>query len=127
MSRTLTKKTSKRTQLRLRRHKRVRRDVSGTSDRPRLSVFRSNRHIYVQVIDDTEGKTLVSTSTLAPDLAKSIEGDKKEAARAVGKHIAELCLKADIKKIVFDRGGFLYKGGRIKALAEAAREAGLEF
>ena len=108
---------------RLRRHTRVRKSVSGTTEVPRLNVFRSNKAIYAQVIDDTKGETLVSSSTLE---LKIKNGGNIEAAKAVGKDIAAKCKKAKINKVVFDRGGFLYHG-RVAALADAAREAGLEF
>jgi len=118
----LTRKESVR-----RRHRRVRRTISGTSERPRLAVFRSNEHIYVQLIDDSKQHTLVSASTLDPDVKAEIKaGSNCEAASAVGKLVAERSLKQGIKSIVFDRGGNLYHG-RVKALADAAREAGLEF
>ena len=108
---------------RLRRHARVRAKVSGTSEAPRLCVFRSNKNIEVQVIDDTKGITLVATSSEALKLSN---GNNIEGAKLVGKDIAEKCLAKGIKKVVFDRGGYVYHG-RVKALAEAAREAGLEF
>lgn len=107
---------------RLRRHKRVRKTVSGTTEVPRLNVFRSNNAIYAQVIDDVKGVTLASSSTLELKIKK---GGNIEAAQKVGKDIAEKCKKAKIKKVVFDRGGYLYHG-RVAALADAAREAGLE-
>ena len=107
---------------RLRRHKRVRKTVSGTTEVPRLNVFRSNNAIYAQVIDDVKGVTLASSSTLELKIKK---GGNIEAAEKVGKDIAEKCKKAKIKKVVFDRGGYLYHG-RVAALADAAREAGLE-
>ena len=107
---------------RIRRHERVRKTVSGTKDVPRLNVFRSNKAIYAQVIDDVKGVTLVSSSTLE---LKIKNGGNVEAAAKVGKDIAQKCKKAKINKVVFDRGGFLYHG-RVAALAEAAREAGLE-
>ncbi len=107
---------------RIRRHARVRKNVSGTKEIPRLNVFRSNKAIYAQVIDDVAGVTLVSSSTLE---LKIKNGSNIEAAKAVGKDIAEKCKTAKIKKVVFDRGGYLYHG-RVAALAEAAREAGLE-
>ena len=107
---------------RLIRHKRVRKNISGTSNVPRLNVFRSNKEIYAQVIDDEKGVTLVSSSSRALKLAN---GGNVEAAKAVGKDIAEKCKKAKINKVVFDRGGYLYHG-RVSALADAAREAGLE-
>ena len=107
---------------RIRRHTRVRKNVSGTETMPRLNVFRSNKAIYAQVIDDIKGTTLVSSSTLE---LKIKNGGNVEAAKAVGKDIAEKCKKAKITKVVFDRGGYLYHG-RVAALADAAREAGLE-
>lgn len=107
---------------RLIRHKRVRKNISGTSNVPRLNVFRSNSEIYAQVIDDEKGTTLVSSSSRSLKLAN---GGNVEAAKAVGKDIAEKCKKAKINKVVFDRGGYLYHG-RVSALADAAREAGLE-
>lgn len=112
---------------RIRRKKRIRKKVSGDSSRPRLSVYRSARHIYAQIIDDVEGKTLAEASTLSPELAQKIsEDDKSDAARAVGRLLAERALARSIKSVVFDRNGFLYHG-RVQALADAAREAGLEF
>ncbi len=109
------------------RHQRVRNRVSGTAERPRLSVYRSLNHIYCQVIDDTKGVTLVSTSSIDNGLKGQFEtGGDLGAAKAVGKTIAEKALNQGIKQVVFDRGGHIYHG-RIKALAEAAREAGLEF
>ena len=107
---------------RIRRHERVRKTISGTKEMPRLSVYRSNKAIYAQVIDDQAGKTLVSSSTLE---LKIKNGGNVEAAAKVGKDIATKCKKVKINKVVFDRGGFLYHG-RVAALAEAAREAGLE-
>lgn len=112
---------------RLRRHKRVRRQVVGTPDRPRLNVFRSLRHIYAQVIDDNQGHTVVSASTIDPQVAPQLEGlTKIEQARVVGKVLAERALSQGIDEVVFDRGGYAYHG-RVKALADAAREGGLEF
>ncbi len=117
----------KRRQSRLKRQTRVRKKVKGTPERPRLSVFRSARHIYVQVIDDVARKTLVSASTVSKDIADGLKSTGNiEAARAVGKAIAEKALAQNINKVVFDRNGFLYHG-RVKALADAAREAGLSF
>ena len=116
-------KSKEKREARLRRHTRVRKSISGTPEVPRLNVFRSNKAIYAQVIDDTKGETLVSSSTLE---LKIRNGGNIEAAAAVGKDIAEKCKKAKINKVVFDRGGFLYHG-RVAALADAAREAGLEF
>ncbi len=106
---------------RLKRHARVRKTVNGTSERPRLDVFRSNMHIYAQIIDDTKGVTLASASSL-----KLEHGSNCEAAKEVGKMIAENAKKVGVSEVVFDRGGYIYHG-RVKALAEAAREAGLKF
>ncbi|NLE46655.1 MAG: 50S ribosomal protein L18 [Chloroflexi bacterium] len=112
---------------RLRRHERVRKHVSGSSERPRLSVFRSLNHIYAQVIDDTRGCTLVSASTVDPVVAAQIRDlPKTEQAGVVGKVLAERALDQGVSKVVFDRGGYKYHG-RVKALADAAREGGLEF
>ena len=112
---------------RLRRHRRVRKHVAGTSEQPRLNVFRSLRHIYAQVIDDSEGHTLVSASTIDPEVEKELQGlTKTEQARVVGKVLAERAVDRGIKHVVFDRGGYKYHG-RVKALADAARESGLEF
>ena len=109
------------------RHKRVRRKVSGTTERPRLNVYRSLNEIYAQIIDDTKGVTLVSASTKAKDLAKSLEKlSKSEQAKVVGKAVAEKAIAKGITEIVFDRGGYLFTG-RVKALADGAREAGLRF
>jgi len=109
--------------LRLRRHKRVRNKVFGTKECPRLNVFRSNAQIFAQIIDDEAGVTLASSSSLE---LKIKNGGNVEGAKLVGKDIAEKALKAGIKTVVFDRGGYQYHG-RVMALAEAAREAGLEF
>ncbi len=110
-----------------RRHRRVRRKVVGTPERPRLAVFRSAQHIYAQVIDDSKHHTLVSASSLDPEVKDQIKsGGNCEASVQVGQLIAKRCSSAGIAKVVFDRGGNLYHG-RIKALAEAAREAGLDF
>ena len=110
---------------RLKRHKRVRAKVKGTAETPRLSVYRSLNHIYAQIIDDTVGNTLVSSSTIAKGM--NVEGlTKVQAAEAVGKDIAKKALEKGITTVVYDRGGFVYQG-KVKALAEAAREAGLEF
>ncbi|MBU6186480.1 MAG: 50S ribosomal protein L18 [Synechococcales bacterium] len=109
------------------RHLRVRGSVSGTTERPRLSIFRSNQHIYAQVIDDVAQHTLVAASTLDTELKTSLaSGANCEASTAVGKLIAQRALAKGIQKVVFDRGGNLYHG-RVQALAEAAREAGLDF
>lgn len=112
---------------RKRRHVRVRKKIVGTQERPRLNVFRSSNNIYVQVIDDTQGSTLASASTLDADVKKSgIHGGNTEAARKVGELVAKRAKEKGINQVVFDRGGYLYHG-RIKALAEGAREGGLEF
>ena len=112
---------------RLRRHKRVRKSVSGTSERPRLSVFRSLRHLYAQVIDDSIGQTLVCASTVDGEVVAQVEGmTKVQQAGVVGKVLALRSLSEGITRVVFDRGGYKYHG-RVKALADAAREGGLEF
>jgi large subunit ribosomal protein L18 len=112
---------------RLKRHLRVRKKINGTVARPRLSVFRSAKHIYVQLIDDVQGVTIASASTQDKELATSIgNGGSVEAARQVGQLIAQRAQAKGLTQIVFDRGGYLYHG-RIQALADAAREAGLEF
>ena len=109
------------------RHQRVRKRVQGIPLRPRLSVFRSLKHIYVQIIDDTKGHTLAAASTLDPEIRDRLNGLKKtEQARLVGELIAKRASRRQIKRVVFDRSGYLYHG-RVKALAEAAREGGLEF
>ena len=108
---------------RAKRHARVRSKISGTPERPRLSVYRSTKHIYEQLIDDVNGVTLVSASSVEMKLEN---GGNIAAATAVGKEIAERAIAKEIKNVVFDRGGYIYHG-RVKALAEAAREAGLEF
>ena len=118
----LTRRESKQ-----RRHRRVRGKVSGSGERPRLAVFRSNEHIYAQVIDDTKHHTLVAASTVEPDLRSSLAtGSTCEASAQVGKLLAARSLEKGLTKVVFDRGGNLYHG-RIQALADAAREAGLDF
>ena len=122
-------KTSK-DQTRQKVHTRIRKKLAGTTERPRLNVYRSVNHIYAQVIDDAQGKTLVSATSV--EKGKGVKGDKRptggnvSSAKEVGKMIAERAKEKGIKKVVFDRGGYLYHG-RIKALADAAREAGLEF
>jgi large subunit ribosomal protein L18 len=111
----------------MKRKKRVRGHMKGTSERPRLNVFRSLKHIYVQAIEDTTGKTLVSASTASPELKGSLKyPGNVEAAKKVGELIAKKCLEKGIQKVVFDRNGYLYHG-RVKALAEAARTNGLIF
>jgi len=114
---------TKRNEIRKRIHSRIREKLSGTTERPRLNVYRSLNHIYAQVVDDQKGETLVSASTLQ---AKSKTGGNVAAAKEIGKAIAEQAVAKGIKQVVFDRGGYLYHG-RVKALADAAREAGLEF
>lgn len=112
---------------RLKRHERVRKDVIGTPERPRLCVFRSSKNISVQVIDDVSGKTLAAASSLDKDIkAKTAYGGNKEAAKLVGEKIGDVAIKAGIKAVCFDRGGYLYHG-RVKELAEGARAAGLDF
>ena len=112
---------------RLIRHARVRKRLSGTTETPRLCVYRSNAEIYAQIIDDTKGVTLASASSADKDLEKALNGKTKtEQARLVGESIAKKALKAKIKNVVFDRGGYIYTG-RVQALAEGARSAGLEF
>jgi len=110
-----------------RRKLRIRKKVNGTTERPRLSVFRSTKHIYAQVIDDSTGKTLAHASTLSKDLRGTLDEDNKvDAAKKVGALIAKICKSKKIDAVVFDRNGYLYHG-RVSALAQAAREAGLEF
>ena len=112
---------------RLKRHARVRGKISGTPERPRLSVFRSEKNIYAQIIDDVAGNTLAAASTVEKEIASQIaECDKKGAAKIVGKIVAERAIAAGVKEVVFDRGGYLYHG-RVKELAEGAREGGLQF
>ena len=121
----MTKIAQKRRTGRIRRHRRVRKKIHGTAARPRLAVFRSNKHLSVQVIDDDAGTTLAAASTTESDL-RSANGSTVDAATAVGKLVAERAKAAGIEKVVFDRGGFAFHG-RIAAVASAAREAGLEF
>ena len=116
-----------RNEIRVIRHERVRKKISGTPEVPRLSVYRSNKHIQAQIIDDTKGTTLVSASTMDPALKGQLEEvDKKGAAKLVGKLIAERAAEKGVKAVVFDRGGYMYTG-RVASVAEGAREAGLEF
>ena len=115
-------KTNIKTEKRARLHKKIRSRVSGTAECPRLAVFRSNRYMYAQLIDDVKGVTIVSAS----DLSLSDKMNKVERAKTVGKSLADNAKKANITKVVFDRGGFSYRG-RVQALADAAREAGLQF
>ena len=118
--------TSKKVLDRKRRQHSVRKRIKGSDARPRLCVFRSSKHIYAQVISDERGVTLASASTLSSETAAAQEAKGVEAAREVGRKIAELCEARQIKRVIFDRNGFLFHG-RVKALAEAAREAGLSF
>ena len=116
-----------RNEVRVIRHARVRKKISGTPDMPRLSVYRSNKSIYAQIIDDTKSVTLVSASTLVPQIKGQLDDvDKKGAAKLVGKLVGERALNAGIKTVVFDRGGYVYTG-RVAELAAGAREAGLNF
>ena len=113
--------------IRQKKHLKIRNRFSGTTERPRLAVYRSNNHVYAQIIDDTVGKTLVSASTVEKKVASELKKTNDiDAAAYVGKVIAERAMAANIKEVVFDRGGFIYTG-KVKALAEAAREAGLVF
>lgn len=116
-----------RNEVRIKKHKRLRNHLAGTAERPRLAVFRSNSHMYAQIIDDTVGHTLVAASTLEKDIKAGLEHtDDIAAAAAVGTAIAKKALEKGITNVVFDRGGFIYQG-KVQALAEAAREAGLQF
>jgi large subunit ribosomal protein L18 len=111
----------------MRRHERIRRDIHGTAERPRLNVFRSLQHIYAQVIDDEQGFTLVAASSLDPELREQLDGmNKSQQAARVGKLVAQRAVARGLKLVVFDRGGYPYHG-RVKALADGAREGGLEF
>jgi large subunit ribosomal protein L18 len=114
-------------EVRLRVHKRIRKNLSGTDSRPRLCVFRSNKHIYAQIVDDTRGTTITAASTLDVDTKSQVKnGGNIAAAKAVGKMVAQRALEKGINAVLFDRGGYIYHG-RVKALADAAREAGLKF
>ena len=116
-----------RSEIRVKKHKRMRYSLSGTAERPRLAVFRSNNHMYAQIIDDTVGNTLVAASTLEKDVKAELKKTNDvEAAAYLGTVVAKRALEKGIKTVVFDRGGFVYTG-KIAALADAAREAGLEF
>ena len=121
----MTISTKSKQEARTRRHRRVRKKVVGTTERPRLAVFRSNKHISAQVIDDATGRTLAAASTLEKDLRGGATGNK-QAAAAVGRKVAERARAAGVEQVVFDRGGFLYHG-RIAAVADAARQNGLRF
>ncbi len=121
----ISKKSS--TDVRRNKHRRLRNYLSGTSERPRLAVFRSNNHMYAQIIDDTVGNTLVAASTVEKEISAELEyTNTVEAAAYVGTVVAKRALEKGITTVVFDRGGFIYQG-KVKALADAAREAGLEF
>jgi large subunit ribosomal protein L18 len=122
----MTTIAAKRREGRLRRHRRVRKKIHGTAERPRLAVYRSNKHLSVQLIDDDAGRTIASASSLEKDLRTQGSGSTVAAATKVGSLIAQRAKQAGVSKVVFDRGGFLYHG-RIAAVADAAREAGLEF
>ena len=116
-----------RQEVRVKKHMKIRNRISGTSERPRLAIFRSNNHMYAQIIDDTVGKTLVAASTLEKDVKAQLKKTNDvEAAAYLGTVIAKKALEKGISQVVFDRGGFIYQG-KVAALAEAAREAGLEF
>ena len=116
-----------RSKVRAKKHMRIRNRFSGSAERPRLAVFRSNNHVYAQVIDDVNGTTLVSASTVEKDIKAELKNtDDIEAAMKVGDVVAKRALEKGIKAVVFDRGGYIYHG-KVKALADAAREAGLEF
>ncbi len=120
-------KKESRSEIRVKKHKRIRNNLAGTAARPRLAVFRSNNHMYAQIIDDTVGSTLVAASTLDKDIKGALEKTNNvDAAAHVGTAIAKKALDKGITTVVFDRGGFIYQG-KIKALADAAREAGLTF
>lgn len=112
---------------RLRRKLRVRKRVTGTTERPRLTVYRSDKHIYAQVIDDSTGATLAAFSTVAKGFEKPADGDKKASARLVGETLAARCIEAGVRQVVFDRNGYLYNSGRVRALADGARAGGLDF
>ena len=116
-----------RSEVRIKKHMRVRNHLAGTADRPRLAVFRSNNHMYAQIIDDSVGNTIVAASTVEKSIKEALEQtDNVDAAAYVGKVVAERALEKGIKTVVFDRGGFIYQG-KVQALADAVREAGLEF
>lgn len=120
-------KKPSRADARAKRHFRIRNNISGTAQKPRLAVFRSNQHIYAQVIDDTEGNTICAASTMESAVKEKLEKTSNvEAAKAVGEAVARKALDKGITTVVFDRGGYIYHG-KVKALADAAREAGLQF
>ncbi|HHW68440.1 MAG: large subunit ribosomal protein [Epulopiscium sp.] len=116
-----------RSEVRAKKHLKIRKKIHGTTERPRLSVFRSDKHIYAQIIDDVKGTTLVAASTLEKDIAKQLEKTNNvQAAKLVGEIVARRALDKGVTEVVFDRGGYIYHG-KVKALADAAREAGLQF
>lgn len=119
-------KTDPKTRARAKRVRRIRKKITGSSAQPRLRVFKSNKHIYAQIIDDSAGKTLVSMSTVDKSYTKPDESDKTGGAKQVGLLLAEAAISAGVSKVVFDRGGYIYHG-RVKALSEGAREGGLQF
>ncbi|MEO7804700.1 MAG: 50S ribosomal protein L18 [Actinomycetota bacterium] len=121
-----THKTNRSVALRVRRHARVRKKILGSASRPRLAVFRSNKHVYAQVIDDSTGRTLVAASTVEPDLRAKKTGSTIQVASEVGKLVAKRALDKGVSTVVFDRGGFRFHG-KVKALADGAREQGLDF
>lgn len=122
----MTSVSSQRHAGRLRRHRRVRKKITGTAERPRLAVYRSNKHITVQLINDLDGHTVASASTVEPDQRKLGSGSNVDAAKRIGTLVAQRAKAAGVTKVVYDRGGFIYHG-RVAAAADAAREAGLEF
>ncbi len=121
-------KVIKKIKARDRRHRHILKSLRGTSERPRVVIFRSNKHIYAQVVDDLSRKTLFTASTLSKEIREEVAKakDKKAQAKMVGKYLAELAVSKEVKGVVFDRGGYLYHG-RVKALADGAREGGLQF
>ncbi len=120
-------KKASRSKVRVKKHLKIRNKISGTAERPRLAVFRSNNHIYAQVIDDVKGQTIVAASTVEKAIAEKLEKTNNvEAAAVVGEAVAKKAIDKGVTEVVFDRGGFIYHG-KIKALADAAREAGLKF
>ncbi len=122
----MTSASSQRHAGRLRRHRRVRKKITGTAERPRLAVYRSNKHITVQVINDLDGRTIASASTVEAEQRKQGSGSTVDAAKRIGTLVAQRAKAAGVSKVVYDRGGFIYHG-RVAAAADAAREAGLEF
>jgi large subunit ribosomal protein L18 len=125
MATKIRNRTAKKQQIRFKRKKRIRANLEGSMERPRMAVFRSNQHLYVQLIDDVKGHTLVAASTLEEELREKL-GGSVEGAKTLGNLIAKRAMAKNISQVVFDRGGYLYHG-RIKALADAAREGGLKF